>query len=166
MPEDFAAAYRRATGMRLPTDRFAFADTPAKADELAALVAQGRKQATASLLADYDPQQDPLPVTGERSVVLDGHDEPVCVIETTDVELRPFDEVDAAFAYAEGEGDRSLDGWRTEHERFFRERCEALGLDFTGDLEVVCERFTVAWAPAKSRYAERPDESTARSGDG
>ena len=33
---------------------------------------------------------------------------PRCVIETTEVSYRRYDEVDAAFAYEEGEGDRSL----------------------------------------------------------
>ena len=46
---------------------------------------------------------------GERWIVLDGRGEPRCVIETTEVTYRRFGEVDAAFAYEEGEGDRSLD---------------------------------------------------------
>ena len=35
-----------------------------------------------------------------------------CVIETTEVTYRRFGDVDATFAYEEGEGDRSLDYWR------------------------------------------------------
>ena len=45
---------------------------------------------------------------GERWIVLDGRGKPRCVIETTEVTYRRYNEVDAAFAYEEGEGDRSL----------------------------------------------------------
>ena len=45
---------------------------------------------------------------GALSVVLDGRGEPICVIRSVKVEVRPFGEVDEAFAWVEGEGDRSL----------------------------------------------------------
>lgn len=61
---------------------------------------------------------------------------PACVIETCEVAIKRFDEVDAAFAYDEGEGDRSLAYWRWGHERFFRK----YGL-FSEDMLLVCERF-------------------------
>ena len=41
-----------------------------------------------------------------------------------------------AFAYDEGEGDRSLAYWRSEHERFFRKYDV-----FSEDMLLVCERF-------------------------
>jgi uncharacterized protein YhfF len=52
---------------------------------------------------------------GERWIVLDGRGEPRCVIETTGVTYRRFNEVDASFARDEGEGDRSLAYWRDAH---------------------------------------------------
>ena len=52
--------------------------------------------------------------------MLDGRGQPRCVIETTEVTYRRFGEVDAAFAYEEGEGDRSLAYWRNAHRRLFR----------------------------------------------
>lgn len=142
----FARAYEAATGAALPDAAFAFGDGPAMADELGALVAAGTKTATSSLAAEYE-RVDDRPQVGGRDVVLDGAGDPICVIETTEVTSRRFDEVDAAFAYDEGEDDRSLAAWREAHERFFGRRCELLGLTFDPGLEVVCERFRAVWQP-------------------
>jgi len=79
---------------------------------------------------------------GDLSVVLGGLGEPICVIRTTDVEVRPFGQVDERFAWAEGEGDRSLEYWRAEHVRFF----ESEGLQVDDDTEVVLETFEVLWS--------------------
>jgi uncharacterized protein YhfF len=124
---------------------FAFGDSAAMADELAALVRHGRKRATAGLRLDYEHDGEPLPRSGEYSVVLDGRGAPVCVIRTTEVDVRPFTEVDAAFARDEGEGDRTLAWWREAHRRFFTRSCQRIGVPFTEDLPVVLERFTLVW---------------------
>jgi uncharacterized protein YhfF len=54
----------------------------------------------------------------------------------------PFDEVDEEHARLEGEGDRSLAHWRTDHERFFS---EASARGFEPDMPVVLERFEVIY---------------------
>jgi uncharacterized protein YhfF len=110
---------------------FAFGDGPALADELVELVIRGVKTATCCLEDDPD-----APTPGERWVVLDGRGEPRCVIETTEVTHRPFHEVDAAFAYEEGEGDRSLASWRSDHRAYF----SRLGR-FREEMLLLCERF-------------------------
>ena len=68
--------------------------------------------------------------------MLDGRGEPRCVIESTEVSYRRFDQVDAAFARDEGEGDRSLAHWRDAHRRYFGR----LG-KFHDDMMLMCERF-------------------------
>lgn len=110
---------------------FAFGDGPALADELLELVMQGTKTATCS--TEDEPN---ISAPGERWIVLDGHGDPRCVIETTEVTFRRYDEVDAAFAYEEGEGDRSLAYWREAHRRYFGR----LG-KFREDMMLMCERF-------------------------
>ncbi len=111
--------------------RFSFGDSPALADELLALVLAGRKTATCSAAVD-----GPLSTVGELAVVLDGAGVPAAVIETVEYTQRHFDQVDAAFAHDEGEGDRSLAHWRQAHERYFRR----LGR-FAPDMMLYCERF-------------------------
>ena len=111
--------------------RFAFGDGPALADELAALVVNGCK--TATVMTPDDPDR---PEIGQLSIVLDGAGHPRCVIETIELTERRFDEIDEAFAFEEGEGDRSLASWREGHERYFRR----LGL-FAPDMTLLCERF-------------------------
>ena len=83
---------------------FAFGDGPALADELLDLVMRGVKTATCS--TEDEPNTS---TPSERWIVLDGRGEPRCVIESTEVTYRRFNEVDATFAREEGEGDRSLD---------------------------------------------------------
>jgi len=110
---------------------FAFGDNPALADQLLELVIKGVKTATCS--TEDEPNTSEL---GERWVVLDGHGGPRCVIETTELTYRKYMEVDAAFAYDEGEGDRSLAYWRNAHRIYFGR----LGR-FDEDMTLMCERF-------------------------
>lgn len=126
----------RQSAERMP--RWAFGDSPALADELSVLVAQGRKTATCSLLRDYEAEDEALPRPGERHCILDGRGEPLCIIEITEVTVRPFGEVDADFARDEGEGDLSLAYWRAAHMAFFARHGGA------GDATpLVCLRFRV-----------------------
>ena len=69
-------------------------------------------------------------------VVLDGQGAPKAVLKTIELTRRRFDEVDEAFAYEEGEGDRSLQYWREAHTKYFTR----LGR-FAPDMMLWCERF-------------------------
>lgn len=115
------------------------------ADLLAHLVAIGEKTATASAYPLYELEHEPLPLTGEYSVILDSKDNAVCIIQTKKVTVVPFSEVTAEHAYKEGEGDKSLAFWREVHEKFFTECLYEAGLKFTPDMKVVCEEFVVVY---------------------
>lgn len=156
-PEPVAAfwrAFAEATGgadeARF-TGAFAFGDGAAMADELAALVLQGTKRATASALWAYEAEGEALPRPGDLSIVTDGSGTPRCVIETLSVEVVPFREVSAAFAATEGEGDGSLAYWRRVHRAFFSRECAAAGRAFTESMAVVCERFVVRYPLPEAR---------------
>lgn len=123
----------------------AFGDSPEMADEIGALVASGTKTATCSALWEWEAKSEPLPEPGAKCVALDGRDNPLCVIEATEAEIRPYNEVDASFAYEEGEGDRSLQHWRDEHWRFFTRSLAKIGKEPTPDMPRVCERFRVVY---------------------
>jgi uncharacterized protein YhfF len=126
-------------------DVFAFGDTPALADELLALVLAGPKRATAALVLQFEHAGDPLPERGAHSVVLDGRGKPACIIRTVDVQVRPFDQTDARFAWDEGEGDRTLETWREGHRRYFTRQCAGWGIAFDERMAIVLERFELVW---------------------
>lgn len=128
-------------------EAFSFGDSPALADELADLVLRGVKQATTSALWTYEAGGNPLPQPGDLSIVLRGDGEPVCVIQTVSVEVLPFWAVTAEFAAAEGEGDGSLAFWQAAHRDFFSRECARSGREFSDDMPVVCERFSVLYPP-------------------
>jgi uncharacterized protein YhfF len=139
-------AYIEATGTDAElAGSFAFGDSPELADKLAELVLRGPKRATAGLLLDCELGGEPLPRAGDLSVVLGGDGRAVCVIRTSEVRVKPLYEADAAFAWDEGEGDRTLEWWRQAHDAYFTRRCQELGVTFSDDLEVVFERFELVW---------------------
>jgi uncharacterized protein YhfF len=106
--------------------------------QLVGAVLRGEKTATSSLREQYQPVTDEaLPQVHERGVLLGEHDEPVGVVETTEVRVLPVGQVDLAFARDEGEGFTSVADWRAAHERFWSEQ----GHTVTDDTLVVCERF-------------------------
>lgn len=113
----------------------------ASADQLAELVLEGKKTATASAFPLYGLENEPLPQAGEYSVILDSRGEAVCVIQTTRVYVVPFHQVSPRHAAREGEGDLSLAYWRRVHRAFFTEELKAAGLSFHEDMQVVCEEF-------------------------
>lgn len=78
-------------------------------------------------------------------VVTDWGGTPLCVIETTHVEVVPFDRVDERFAATEGEGDGTLRYWRDAHRRFFSRECARIGRQPDLRMPVVCERFEVVY---------------------
>ncbi len=114
-------------------------------DSLLACVLDGPKRATAGALWVYEAEGEAVPVPGDYSVILDGHGIARCIIRTTQVDVTPFDEVDAAFAYDEGEGDRSLEYWREAHWPYFVRELAELGREAVPDMPVVCERFEVVY---------------------
>lgn len=122
-----------------PDDVFAFGDTPAMADELAALVVAGRKTATSSLL-DADER---IAEIGDLSIVLDGDGRPRCIIETMEVQVLAYEDVNEEMARDEGEGDLSLESWRREHWAFFSRELSGTGQRPSVHMRVVFERFRV-----------------------
>ena len=129
-----------------PYEVWYFGDSQKLADELAELVVTGKKTATASLYWEYEAEGEALPQVGGYSVITDYDGKPRGVIQTTEVRIRPFDEVEADFAADEGEGDLSLDFWRQAHWRFFSRTCTRLGLELDLKTPVVCEPFCLLYA--------------------
>jgi uncharacterized protein YhfF/catechol 2,3-dioxygenase-like lactoylglutathione lyase family enzyme len=139
-------------------NHFRFGDALDLATRLAALVVAGRKRATVA--AATIPAESAV---GQRHVVTDGACRPVAIIETTEYAMRRFDEIDAAFAADEGEGDLSLAFWQAAHRDFFTRNG-----GFAPDMTLWAERFRLvevldagfaagAQAHVAEEIAEAPD---------
>lgn len=113
----------------------------ADADRLAELVLAGKKTATSSAYPIYVVENAPLQKVGEYSIILDSHENAVCIVRTTKVYVVPFDEVSSYHAYREGEGDLSLEYWREVHRAFFLTEMNAIDKNFDEKMKVVCEEF-------------------------
>ncbi|WP_026908853.1 ASCH domain-containing protein [Paucisalibacillus globulus] len=126
-------------------EAWAFGNSKELADKLLGLVLEGAKTATASNFNLFGGENEPVPKVGDLSIILNGDEKAVAVIETTAIDIVPFDEVTEEFAYLEGEGDRSLTYWRDVHEWFFKKELEGTDQAFHDKLPVVCEEFKVVF---------------------
>lgn len=111
------------------------------ADDGAALILAGLKTATSSGHWHYPDGR--IPFVGALSVLVDGADRPRGVVETVRVEQIAFAAIDAAFAFAYGEGPRTLDWWRTAIGDWYRSDAARHGVKFDADTALICEWFRV-----------------------
>ena len=142
--EDFWAEFCRtnaAVAAETPFQVWYFGNDQEMSRRLAGLVVHAEKRATASLAAYNDAHPDWAPIDNGYSVVTDFEGAPLCVLQTTEIRHLPFDEVDAEFAYDEGEGDRTLEDWRDGHRSYFAREAAEHGLEFNEKSLVCCERF-------------------------
>jgi len=147
--EAFWQAYRRARGVpEQAYDVCRLGSDAGMADRLLALVLAGTKRATACLLRDVESGQETMAHVGGHVVVLDGADRPSAIWRTKTVEVKPLRDVDAAFAWDEGEGDRTRKDWLAMHVSYFGARASREGFAFADTLPAVFERFTLVWPAA------------------
>jgi len=105
------------------------------------LILDGAKTATATLLWDYEFENETLPIVGEVQALLGWSNQLLGLIETSAIDIIPFQEVSAEYAALEGEGDLSLDYWRRVHMEVFTTVCRTIGKTASQDMPVVCEEF-------------------------
>jgi uncharacterized protein YhfF len=129
-------------------------DNPGFAAELIELMLAGTKRATASLVRDFEAAGEPTPKPGDYALVVDANGNPRCIWRTTEITIKPLIAVDDAFAWDEGEGDRTRASWLAGHRRHFTR--QALREDFTmqDPIATVFERFTLVWPPEAADPAE------------
>lgn len=144
---DFWTAYCRASKLPegTPYQAWHFGDSPQLAHDLVELVLHGPKRATAGLACVSDALPLTAPVPDGYSVVTEIDGTPRAVIRTTGRERSKFCDVDAAFAWDEGEGDRTLDDWKRGHWQYFSRECDSLGKAFSEDVEIDLERFELLY---------------------
>ena len=136
--DDFWAG--KAAPTNVSAEQFGMEGTP-MADELANLIAIGKKTATCSAHAAYIHEGAPLPTVGSYTIILNSKDQPMCIICTTEVNIIPMNQVTEEFAAAEGEGDLSYKYWYDGHKKFFTMDLAEIGQEFSEDMLLVCEHF-------------------------
>jgi len=78
-------------------------------------------------------------------MMLDGKGCPRFIWRTTEVTIKPLSQVDEAFAWDEGEGDRTRDWWLAAHRRYFARQARREVSQFDDQILTVFERFEVVW---------------------
>ncbi len=124
-------------------EAFKVGDTQDAANEGARLILSGAKTATSSLLWDYEAAGTLPPAEGAISIVMNGRNEPVCVVETTWLAVLPFAEADEQFARDYGEWDGTLATWREKCWAYYSKGCEVLGRLPSQGMPLLFERFRV-----------------------
>lgn len=112
---------------------FRFGDSADLADRLAALVVARVKTGTCSA-AIHGPDSE----IGERQICLNSANQPVCEIETMNIQTLPFAAVTPDMAALEGEGDLSYRYWRDAHEAYYKREGT-----WQPEMDVIFETFRV-----------------------
>ena len=142
-------------------DAFGFGDTPELVDELLSLVLTGRKRASCNLVREGELEGWPDLEVGAYNIILDGAGRPRAVIRTVSVTRVRFSDVPEDHARLEGEGDGTLERFRTEHTRYYERVGARLGFEFSEDMEVDLEVFELVYpkdagGPGRIRTDDRP----------
>lgn len=108
-------------------------------EKLISLVLSGEKRATTSLYNEYIKNKEPLPKIHQRSIILHEDNTDACLIEIENVIITEFKNITEEFAFIEGEGDKSLEYYRNEHYKIFKN----IDSNFSDESKVVFEIFRV-----------------------
>ena len=122
-----------------------FCDNEIDANELAELVLEGTKKATASLYLSYEYEKDELPKKEDLNIIINWNGVAQCILQTTNVDIVPYKDVTEEFAATEGEGDKSLAYWKRAHWNYFSSEMKKIGMEPNEDMLVVCEKFEVVY---------------------
>ena len=112
--------------------------------QLTALVLSGQKTATCSALDSFIIDNEPLPKVGSTYVVTDWNEIPLCIIQTTNVNILPYNQITWEMAAKEGEDD-TFESWKENHNDFFEYDADIMGYEFSPEMPVVFEEFKVLY---------------------
>ena len=124
----------------------AFGVTWDDAREIAMLVRDGTKTATGGLVWSNEAAGKPVACPGDLWIVLAGPDQPLCIIETTEVRIFPYEEVPDEYARDGGEGNGTLRDWRRIYWKYIVFECKRIGREPTEKAPLAMERFRVVYS--------------------
>ncbi|WP_353408673.1 ASCH domain-containing protein [Pseudoteredinibacter isoporae] len=128
-------------------DAWHFCDKRQDADDCAALVLSGEKRATSPSLWWYEQSGEALPKAGDVNIITNWAGEAQCVIQTLVVDICAYNKISEAYAFLEGEGDKSLAYWQAVHWPYYQRELEPFGLQPQVDMPIVCEHFELVFRP-------------------
>ena len=121
-----------------------FEDTGFTGQTQLSLVLSGAKTATFTPFDSFEINRELLPVAGEVYVVLDSNEEPACIIELTDVNVVPLNEIPWDLAARDGENE-NLSDWQDKMREFVEDEADLCGFEAREDSKIVCEIFRVIY---------------------
>lgn len=153
--EAFWRAYRRHEGLEhdnyQPTH---FRTEPADGARLASMIAAGAKRAVAAPLRYFgEDGQEPLPAAGDYALLLDHRRHPQLIWRTASVVVGPLASVTEEFAWRDGDGGGSREGWLALARVLLGGQGRQLGFEAHDGLATVFETLEVVWPPAAARRA-------------
>lgn len=89
----------------------------------------------------FEAENQSVPRVGDIEIVVDHSNEPALITRVTRVQAVPYNEVSVEYAAIEGEGDGSLEYWRSAHWAFFSRECQRIQRKPSETMLVVCSVF-------------------------
>lgn len=146
MWDNYLSTLSEPSGVSLPLiSAWHFCDNEREANECARLVLSGVKQATSPSLWELKASGEKIPEPGDLHIVTDWDGNAQCIIQTTHIEIVPFNKVTSEHARREGEGDGSLEFWREVHWEYYRRVLKGTDYSPSKNMPVVCEQFKVVY---------------------
>ena len=125
-------AYSKAANIYI-SGRWDIGEDKEFADNMKELILAKKKIATTGLYKEGEKHSE----VGEYDEIIGSDGRPYCVIQYTDISIKPFLEVDFEYAKLEGEGEQNIEEWREAHRNFFKKYYS----DFNDNRKVVCCTF-------------------------
>lgn len=127
-------AYKKAGNIYI-SDRWDFGEDKEFADKMKELILSGKKTATTGLYKEGEKHSE----VGEYDQIIGSDGKPFCIIQYTDINIKPFLSVDFEYAKLEGGGEKNLEEWRESHRKFFKKYYQ----DFSDTKQVICCKFNL-----------------------
>jgi uncharacterized protein YhfF len=151
--EVYWQAFRRHEGINTSQYEATYFRTPPEvADSLLELMIAGVMRATAGRIHIFGPgREEPVPEAGVYAVLLDSHDQPQLIWQTTGVSVGPLSTVTDAFIRHSGEGSGEREDWLGRIRSNFSHNAKQYGFEMHNDIQTVFETLEVVWPKEVAR---------------
>jgi uncharacterized protein YhfF len=157
--QTFWETFRRFEGLN--SDAYAvtfFRTSPTVADDLLSLIVAGAKRATAGPMHYFgEGREEPLPIVGDYTVLLDRHRNPRLIWCTTQLSVAPLSSVTASYAWTDGDGGGEREAWLDVIRQSFTAQACRERFEMHDDIETLFETFEVIWPHATAQRLKRLD---------